>query len=51
MVANTLATGNRIKPMARVDLYTLMVMSTRVSGTATKLKEEELTSTWMAPNT
>ena len=28
-----------------------MVMSTRVSGSTTKLKEEELTSTWMAPNT
>jgi hypothetical protein len=51
MAASISATGNKIKPMAKVDLYTLMVMSTRVNGTTTKLKEEELTNTWMGPNT
>ena len=50
-VASISATGNRIKLMARVDLYTLMAMSTRVSGNLTKHKVEELTNTWMEPNT
>ena len=44
MVANTSATGNKIKPMARVDLYTLMVMSTTESGKMIRLTVMESTA-------
>ena len=47
--ANMRATGNTTKPMAKEDLYTQTEKFTKETGSKTKLKDTDSTSTWTEP--